>query len=377
MRWRALLIAAIAYAFAVLVYALVRALISRRNPASGFVSVRADVVLHTLLGGGGAAIGILLFLSHDWVPGSSGQLRSTELFSPAHCRALGRRRCALHFTGGVGVLVTAALLLATATFEVIYTASRHSGSAPWRESLRTLSSDLGAEGLKRSKTKSKRRETAQMSISDPFPSVDGMMRIVKKKESVDGALPLISPHTSPCSTFPPYSTMGSYDRGSLADRPRRTPSRTQDYFGPMVPAGPPRPAPAHPVAAHQQQQQQQATHHTTRSMGSTASTFPSSPSGGSISTLATTPLFGLAPAYVTPPSATPRSTSLSPTSSMSHAHGNVNAKDSLSSSPSVQRKTQTGLVAPTAFRDVDVEGRPKLSMEQIARKRLLLYEGTL
>lgn len=349
MRWGALLIAAEAYAFAVVVYYAAFLAVRRRNAFRAFVSVRADIILLLFLGCGGAAIGVILFISHDWVQ-SGPELAWTQLFSPAHCAALGLKRCALHFAGGVGLLATSAILLATAAFEISYKNTRHAGSAAWRESLLTLSSDLGGDA-KRLKPKKSARKGKVLSISDPFPSVDHLMRA--RKEGSEGALPLIST-PSPCSTYPALPPIPLFGVELDTDVDKAFASDRFSHYAP------PRPAPAPALSS------MPSSIANSNSM-SEFSAFPSSPSAGSVSTLATMPLFGLTPAVVAP---NPRSSSLSPSPSQN--------RGGYSLSHSTSTASQHKQLKPPTTPGVDADtGRPKLSMEQIERKRLLLAQGKL
>lgn len=369
-----------------------------RRSTSFFVSVRADVLFLLLLGGGGTALGAILFISHDWVrTQTSPELVWTELFSAAHCSALGTTRCALHFAGGVAVLAVASLLLITAAFEVVYKSTRHEGSPAWAESLLTLSSDLGSLDMKRAKSNVKKRKSKRnkiLSISDPFPTVE-----MRPKNSSEGALPLITT-PSPCSTYPALPTTPYNGHGMELDTDMDNFGDEFSYYG----TAPPRPAPNPPS---------QLLH--SGSMGSMGSLFPlpNSTSTGSVSTLATTPLFGLAPAV----SAPKRTTSMSPSSSysqglnhsasiasskglyhsasqsqsQSHTKGLTHSA-SLASSTTMYHSTSPSQIKgltyssshgshealrPPHSAHVNESGRPKLSMEQIERKRLLLSQGTL
>jgi hypothetical protein len=174
-RWRALLIAAEAVCGAAALYALAHALVRRANAYSPLVAVRVDVLALSLLGGGAAAIGILLFLS--FVPGAP-----HRLYSLVHCSALGTR-CRIHYAGAAALLLAALLLIVSAVFEGVY-ASLHPGG--WGESVHALAAELGGDAPKMKKRKS------HLSISEPFHP--------REKDSTDGAPLMHAP--APCATLP-------------------------------------------------------------------------------------------------------------------------------------------------------------------------------
>ncbi|BEI85948.1 hypothetical protein CcaverHIS002_0602350 [Cutaneotrichosporon cavernicola] len=366
--WRVLLISAEAVSGATALFAITHAIIRRINAYSSLVSVRIDVSLLVVFGGGAAAIGVLLFLSH--VPG-----QHVRLYSIEHCHGLGKH-CAIHFAGGAALLLSAFLLLVNATFEALY-ASSHPGG--WTESIHALASDLGSDAPKLKKTKS------TLSISAPFTD---------QKDSID--TPLMPP--APCATLPPLT----YNGHGMELDPLN--------FGNLTPMDL-RPTPAPPSPA--------------RPESSLGPRFPKSTSSGSVgtvSTLATTPLFGLAPAYMSPgaspgartsslsqggtfgkdtnPYRTPSTRSTNPyprdenihlsppspimdnpyrSASRDDPYRSPSRKENPYRSPSrkenpyrISKKTSTNTLQPPIERD-----RAKLSMEQIDRKRTLFADGML
>jgi hypothetical protein len=267
-----------------------------------------------------------------------------------HCSALGTR-CRIHYAGAAALLLAALLLIVSAVFEGVY-ASLHPGG--WGESVHALAAELGGDAPKMKKRKS------HLSISEPFHP--------REKDSTDGAPLMHAP--APCATLP--LTYNGY--GMELD--------PLDF----------RPTPAPPSPA--------------RAESSLGPPFPKSPSAGSVSTLATTPLFGLAPAYVTPGQRTSSlSPELSPTPSQNA--GTFGRKASKGSNPystttenPYRTPSRVSHEAPEAnpYRSPSqrsnthasprenpyklrplpgVEERPKLSMEQIDRKRTLFAEGRL
>ncbi|GMK58408.1 hypothetical protein CspeluHIS016_0504400 [Cutaneotrichosporon spelunceum] len=349
-RWRALLISAEAVCAAAALYALGHTIVRRINAYSPLVSVRVDVIMLLLLGSGAAAIGVLLFVSR--VPG-----HDAFLYSVDHCTGLGKKRCGVHFAGGGALVLAALLLLLNAAFEAIY-ASRQPGG--WGESMHELSSELGSDAPP------KMKKSKSLSISAPLTG---------PKDSIDA--PLMPP--APCATLPPLSYnahgMELDQLGVVDSRPIQTPAP---------------PSPARPESG-------------------LGPRFPKSKSTGSVGTvtsLATTPLFGLAPAYI------PGQRTNSPSQRGTFGKANTNPYSTASSATPyadsseesryhtpVSPGSSASLVSPreNPYRDnaenpytneenpywntnslqlPSVE-RPKLSLEQLDRKRTLFTNGML
>ncbi|CAK9779470.1 hypothetical protein CC85DRAFT_330748 [Cutaneotrichosporon oleaginosum] len=377
-RWRALLIAAEAVCGATALYALAHSLVRRRNAYSALVATHTDVLCLAVLGGGAAAIGVLLFLSYS--PARD------RLYSLAHCAGLARR-CTVHFAGGAALLLAALLLLLSALFEAIY-ASQHPGG--WGESLHALSSDLGSDGPKYKKRKS------HMSISEPFQVKEG---------SIDVAPLMHAP--APCATLPSpssaFRTLDDYPRNTPAPP---SPARPESALGPTFPKSPSTGsvstlattplfglAPAY-ITPGQRTSSLSPTPSQSATFG--RSTI-SATSGGSNPSLHANP-------YRTPSqrSTNPYTSSPSTTFSSENArspsqrtnpysdayaaphedaralsessHASHKSARSYPSSPRRENPYKTGLRPPAM---PGVEERPKLSMEQLDRKRTLFAEGML